>query len=292
MVTHTFISHSSKDNAIVRTLAHALREHGVEVWVDLDALTDGARWLREIQDGVEQCAAIVIVMSRAARESEWVEREALLALNLHKPLFIALIEDVPLPLHLINRQYTDFRHDFAAAAAKLAKAIQATIASPISSKATPITAHMPSPTPNEDNFFDYLKQLPDGDMMAIIARDLYNWSQTCADAVTFGGKHTPAFHAQVKVGDKAVIAFSLMAYMRNPAVQIPLDYLRRYPPFTEQANRLDIIMALNELLPPDETLDPQRADRRPTLSLLPTFATADKLELFKQLVASIMMDLR
>src|SRR5690606_634338 len=106
-----FISHSTRNNDFTRLLAESLRKHGFEVWVDLDSIRDGDPWLRSIEAAIEACDAAVVVMSQAARDSEWVEREVLMVMNLNKRLYITLIEDVPLPLHLINRQFTDFRDD-------------------------------------------------------------------------------------------------------------------------------------------------------------------------------------
>jgi len=102
-----FISHSTKDNDSTRIIADTLKQAGFEVWVDFESIRDGARWLREIQNGIDDCDGVVVVLSRASRQSEWVEKECLYTFGLQKPVFIALIEDVLLPLHLVNIQYLD-----------------------------------------------------------------------------------------------------------------------------------------------------------------------------------------
>ena len=106
---YIFISHSSSDAEFTEYAAARLEEAGFRTWVDVESIPDGSSWPREIQKAVENCGAMLVIMSNAARESEWVERETLLAMSLRKPLFIALIEDTPLPVHLINRQFSDFR---------------------------------------------------------------------------------------------------------------------------------------------------------------------------------------
>src|SRR5579862_9674019 len=103
-----FMSHSSKDRAFTNDLAQHLQEGGFHCWIDLDDIPDGSTWPREIEKAVTACDAMIVVMSKDGRESEWVERETLMAMDLRKPLFIARIDDTPLPIHLINRQYTDF----------------------------------------------------------------------------------------------------------------------------------------------------------------------------------------
>src|ERR1041384_7537671 len=106
---YIFMSHSSKDRDFTTRLAERLQKAGFRCWVDLADIPDGSTWPREIEKAVTDCGAMLVVMSKDARESEWVERETLKAMELRKPLFIARIDDAPLPLHLINRQYTDLR---------------------------------------------------------------------------------------------------------------------------------------------------------------------------------------
>jgi hypothetical protein len=289
---YIFISHSSKDNTFTGDLADGLREAGFNVWVDLDSIPDGGRWLREIQQGVEGCGALLMIMSRFARESEWVERETLLALTLRKPLYIAQIDDAPLPLHLIDRQFTDFREDESRALKQIIRALRK-----ISLADTPppekhaLPAKI-SPTPNEDNFFKYLEQLPDGDQHALIARDLYRWAQETTDSVIFGGKYTPGFHARVDLDAEVVTVFSLWAYMRSPAAQVPFQYLLKHAPYDDADLRRSTLRSLNRLMPEGDKFDSDRADRRPNLPLLSALDRAEHLELFKQVMAEIVDNLR
>ena len=182
-MTYIFISHSTQDNTFTTRLSEDLNDAGFETWVDIESIESGERWLLAIQDAIEKCGAAIVVMSRVARDSEWVEREALLAMDLKKPIHTALIEDIPLPLHLINRQYTDFRTDYDAALAELVEALQALDRS-AAPKRSPRRL---SPMPDQENFFKYLEQLPGGKHNALIASDLYDWGRKNADEVEFGG---------------------------------------------------------------------------------------------------------
>lgn len=289
---YIFISYSRRDSDLAHTLADNLRDRQLALWLDTDSIRDGDNWLETIQQGVEECAALVVVMSRAARESEWVQRETLLALELRKPVFIARIEDVPLPLHLITRQYTDFTADYETGVDDLAVALQRVLQRPVPhTEKQPLPQHL-SPHPNEENFFVYLEQMGEGDDIALLARDLFHWAQTNADSVTFGGMQTPCFHARVRLpDDKDVTVLSVLAYLRNPSVQIPFDYLRKYPPFTDARLREAALDDLNALLPPDEQFAQERASRRPTVPLT-LFTTANRLEAFKSLVDDLMLELR
>jgi hypothetical protein len=289
---YIFISHSRQDREFTEFLAARLREAGFNIWVDMDSIPEGSTWPREIQKGVEECGAMVVVMSAEGRESEWVERETLLAMKLRKPVFVALIDDTPLPIHLINRQHTDFRKHPEQAAKRLIKALQA----------TSLTEPLPPPkpreearlalTPNEHNFFKYVEQLPNGKQNAEVARDLHRWAKAQVDEITFRGRVTPNFRAQVMVEGNLVTVFAVWAYSRQPAAEVPFFYLRRVPPYDERQLRLSTLDALNRLLPPGELFADEKADLRPSLSLVPILSTPQAREQFKAIISEIVENLR
>lgn len=283
-----FISHSSKDNDIVRKLGNDLRGNGIRVWIDFEAIEDGARWLQRIEQGVRDCAAAVIVMSAGARESEWVEREALMLLDLRKPIFIAIIEPIPLPLHLITRQFTNFIDDYDTGFENLTKSLHDILnqVPEAIAKATP-KAETLSPDPDEGNFFAYLAQMTEGEAMSLIAQDLYYWAQKEADNIEFGGRHSPCFHARVTVGKKAVAVFTLQAYLRNPAIVVPFDYLSKYPPYTDGTVRLETLRELDKVLAGQARFNDTRANRRPSIPLAHLLGDAERLEQFKGVVSEI-----
>jgi len=53
-----------------------------------------------------------------------------------------------------------------------------------------------------------------------------------------------------------------------------------------------LLARLNTLLPTEEELAPERADRRPTLPLRSAFDTAEELEHFKLIIVNLMNSLR
>jgi PAS domain-containing protein len=256
------------------------------------------RWLREPdfwahrihpddRDRVMQTYRAAIAESRD-HEFEYralVEREALMAMDLKKPLHIALIEDIPLPLHLINRQFTDFRNERGRATKKLTSVLRRLDLTKPKTRAPKKL----SPEPDKDNFFKYLAQLPGGEQNALIARDLYRWAKDNADTIEFGGKVTPGFHVRVDLGDSDIIVFSLWGYRRKPAVQVQFQYMAEVAPYHDSKLRRSTLVSLNRLL--DDPLIDDAADRRPTLPLRALDAAA-KLEMFQQIMAEIMDNLR
>jgi len=282
--SYIFISHSSEDNEFSRFLAVRLKAADFESWVDVENIPEGSTWPRQIQEAVEGCAAMVVVMSRRARDSEWVEREALLAMHLHKPLFVALIDDVNLPIYLINRQFSDFRKRPQHAATRLIAALRKALQD---DPPKPKEQAKLSPKPNEHNFFKYMEQLPDGVESARIARALFAWAETNADAITFSGKSAPAFHAHIWVGPGGVAVFSVRAYARQPSVELPLQYLRAFPPLDSPQQRRTILASLNRLMPDGEQFSPDKADLRPNLPLNRALAAPEALNAFQELIGQM-----
>ena len=276
-----FISHSTDDNTFSEWFAAELITAGFEVWVDYDAIDLSNRWVQKIEEGLQACDAVVVIWSAAARRSEWVEREIMMAQDLKKPIYIARIEDIPRGLQIINLQFADFVHD----AEKAMKKLISSMKKGIKPKKT-----LPA-EPDEANFFQYMDQLPNGEQNAQIARELYKWAKKAADRVEFGGKVTPGFHAKVTLGADEVTVFSVWAYRRNPSVQVQFQYLMAYEPYTDGAFRRSTLLSLNHLLS-DDMLIEEQADRRPTLPLSPALDTLNKMVYFQHAMEEIINNLR
>lgn len=96
-----FLSHAGPDKAFTRQLAAGLAAHGVSVWFDEWDVEPGDSIPGRIEDGFLRCTHLVLVWSKAARESGWVtrERHAFLhtALKSGKTLIPLLLDNTPLP---------------------------------------------------------------------------------------------------------------------------------------------------------------------------------------------------
>lgn len=277
---YVFISHSSKDNALARRLYGDLTEAGLSCWLDVDAIRDGDRWVSQIQRAVEDCTAMVLLHTRAARTSEWVEREILFALQHNKLIFIARCDGAPLSLALITRQYTDFT-TYAVGIMRLIDILHDLIKTPPLLNAVVVDTFT-----DEERFFFYLEQLPNGSLAALVARDLYMWANTWAEDLIFRGQHAPSMYVQHQVGVRAVTLFAIRGYIQNPAVQIPFDHLMRYAPslclhLRDYQERLAVFQPL---LCGDSTAI--QASRRPNIPLT-ALDSAEKLEILKALIEEI-----
>ncbi|MGJ3238813.1 MAG: toll/interleukin-1 receptor domain-containing protein [Anaerolineae bacterium] len=290
--SYLFISHSSADNEAVREIVQDLQADTLRVWVDFDKLESGSLWLNTIQDAIDGCAGVLVILSNASRRSDWVMRECLYAMQLRKPLFIALIDNIPLPLLLVDRQFTSLTASYEEGLARLIPALATALAHP-PERTYPITLpESVSLDANESNFFAYLAQMEEGEALAQSARELYQWGQKTLTACEFSGRFRPALHGRVTIGNKQVTVFSVLAYLHHPAVQVPLDYLRKYPPFTDDARRLTILRQLETLLPEGEHFEEERMDRRPTVPLVQLAQDSAQRLSFQQIIARIADDLR
>ena len=74
-----FISHSSKDDDIVRRLREILEAHGQLPWVDSRELTGGDELTETIKTAIRTARHFLVVISLDALSSGWVQKEILLA---------------------------------------------------------------------------------------------------------------------------------------------------------------------------------------------------------------------
>jgi small GTP-binding protein len=71
-----FLSHSSKDKAVVRPVAERLRNDGLRVWFDDWVLKPGDSIPAKIERGLRQSRVLVLCMSAQAFGSDWAELES------------------------------------------------------------------------------------------------------------------------------------------------------------------------------------------------------------------------
>ena len=115
-----FICYARADGAEIAGQLHArLKELGADPWVDVESIPPGASWNRSIDTAIAACDVFVVVLTRAAVDSDDVEGEYLMALDEGKQVIPLLMDDVPLPRKLRGRQWLDARPDASDLAARL-----------------------------------------------------------------------------------------------------------------------------------------------------------------------------
>src|SRR5215213_3048915 len=71
-----FLSHSSKDKAVVRPLAERLRADGLRVWYDDWEIQVGDNIPHKIEEGLEHSRILLLCMSAHAFGSDWAQLES------------------------------------------------------------------------------------------------------------------------------------------------------------------------------------------------------------------------
>ena len=71
-----FLSHSSKDKVVVRSIAERLRKDGVRVWFDDWELKPGDHFPKKIDEALENSRVLLFCMSANAFGSDWPHLEA------------------------------------------------------------------------------------------------------------------------------------------------------------------------------------------------------------------------
>ena len=74
-----FLSHSGADTQDAKALASALRQAGLDVWLDADCLKPGDVWSNELEQALQKATAFVLYVGELG-VLKWVGRDARYAL--------------------------------------------------------------------------------------------------------------------------------------------------------------------------------------------------------------------
>lgn len=112
-----FLCHSSADKPFVKQVYLDLGRAGHKPWLDEFEVGVGDSIVSKIEEGATEAGALILFMSKAAAESNWVKREwnSALARQLSRKdikIFPALIEDCTLPSILADIKFADFRDSY------------------------------------------------------------------------------------------------------------------------------------------------------------------------------------
>ena len=109
---HTFISYSREDGDFALKMTTDLRAAGVNVWLDKLDIPPGARWDRAVEDALETCGRILVILSPHSAGSENVQDEISLAFDKKKPIIPILSMPCDIPMRLRRLEYIDFTKQY------------------------------------------------------------------------------------------------------------------------------------------------------------------------------------
>lgn len=113
-----FISYAHADssewvNAFRAGLAARLQQRwGIraDFWQDTQKIRIGHQWAQEIEEGINNCAAFVALVSPSYRDSAWCSRERRLFLSGFPSPQDSLVEDISRLMKVIKTPYPDGGH--------------------------------------------------------------------------------------------------------------------------------------------------------------------------------------
>ena len=104
-----FVSYSRHDEAFARKIAVWLAKTlNMGVWIDIDDIQPGVKWSAAIQDGLDNCEVMVVIVTPESMDSINVEDEWQYFIDLGKPVVPILLRSAPVPYQLRRIQWIDF----------------------------------------------------------------------------------------------------------------------------------------------------------------------------------------
>jgi len=113
-----FLCHAEEDREIVKSIGYWLKtEKGLDVWLDDWCLTPGDSLIEKIGEGIESSDKLVVFLSPAAVESNWVKKEVANGLIMEiaeekglgsKFVIPAYLKECKIPILLRDKVYANF----------------------------------------------------------------------------------------------------------------------------------------------------------------------------------------
>jgi len=102
-MTHVFVSYKRESLDVVEKLVNELKRHHY-VWFDQTGIPGGTEWEQMINNALDAASALVLMVTPAALESEWVTYEYQTALKKNVLVIPFILETTTLPSDLRGRQ--------------------------------------------------------------------------------------------------------------------------------------------------------------------------------------------
>ncbi|MBZ0284801.1 MAG: TIR domain-containing protein [Anaerolineae bacterium] len=119
-----FFSHSTQDDDFATRLAKDLRQATFETWVDHENIPAAAEWDVAIQNALNVCDVLILVITRKSTESRECSREWNYVLNRTPVIPVILEKGLELPYRLSLNQWVDFTSNYETALGQLLEALR------------------------------------------------------------------------------------------------------------------------------------------------------------------------
>jgi hypothetical protein len=103
-----FVSYSRIDGDFARKLARSLSGLGGDIWIDVEDIPAGMNWSSAIQQGLQLCDVMIVILSPDSAASRNVEEEWQYYRDKGKPIIPVLLQPAEVHYQLSRIQYIDF----------------------------------------------------------------------------------------------------------------------------------------------------------------------------------------
>ncbi len=93
---YAFISYSSKNQQMADSVRLLFQEKGIPCWMAPYDIPAGSKYAYVINDALENCGCLVLLLTNASQESQFVEREIERAITYRKPIVPLQLEQLQL----------------------------------------------------------------------------------------------------------------------------------------------------------------------------------------------------
>src|SRR5690349_13024143 len=108
---HVFLSYRSVEVEFALKIAADLKNAGVNLWMDRLDIKPGDDWLKALQQAVNDCGAMIPVLSPDYVTSKYCQRELARADRMGRPIFPIILQPVSesdWPFEIERQQFIDF----------------------------------------------------------------------------------------------------------------------------------------------------------------------------------------
>ncbi|WP_028954775.1 toll/interleukin-1 receptor domain-containing protein [Sulfitobacter sp. 20_GPM-1509m] len=113
-----FIIYAHEDAELAQTITSALREGGIEPWLDIEQISAGEIWKDAISKGLEESAMAVVLLTPKTEKSDFAMSEIKAAIRnmeaadkVTSPVIPVLFEGASVPPQLAHIHYVDMTRD-------------------------------------------------------------------------------------------------------------------------------------------------------------------------------------
>lgn len=103
-----FLSYSRRNLAVATDLMAKLKKFGFEVWHDESSMIAGVKWLEAIDGGIQACDILLVLLSRHATKSEYVQYEWSFAMGAGKIVIPLRLDSCNIHPKLLQLQVLEY----------------------------------------------------------------------------------------------------------------------------------------------------------------------------------------